>query len=103
MILMFQGSDPLLHHLHSEVDELLRSILADFMKMDVVKSCDPFAVSLDDPSLLVTIEHVYLGVQATMTLQECSIRDQEAIRKENLPTIHDGVGKTNQEAIRRTG
>jgi hypothetical protein len=70
---MFQTSDPVLHHLHGKVHKPVKSILSDFMKMDVVRSCDPFTVSLDHPNLGVPTDQVYLGIQATTTLQEyCS-------------------------------
>ena len=75
---MFQTSDPVLHHLHSEVNRLLKSILSDFMKLDVVRSCDPFTVSIDDPNQMVSIDQVYLGIQATTTLYELIDGDPEA-------------------------
>ena len=50
------SSDPVLHHLHGEVHQLLKYILSDFMKMDMVKSCDPFTVPLDDPNLKIPID-----------------------------------------------
>ncbi len=75
---MFQTSDPVLHHLHGEVSRLLRSILSDFMKLDVARSCDLFTVSIDDPNLMVSIDKVYLGIQATATLYELIDHDPEA-------------------------
>ena len=45
--MMFQTSDTVLHHLCGEVDRPLRSILTDFMKLDIHRSCDPFTVSID--------------------------------------------------------
>ena len=66
----FQTSDPVLHHLRGEVDRLLRSILSDFMKFDIVRSCDPFTVSIDDLNLMVPIDKVCIGINATETLHE---------------------------------
>lgn len=68
---LFQSSDPVLHHVRDEVRKLLKCILSDFMKMHVVKSCDPFTVPLDDPNRNVPIDQVYLGILATTTLHEC--------------------------------
>lgn len=62
--MMFQTPDPVLHHLHSKVQKLLKSILSVFMKMDVVKSCDPFTVHPDDPNLKMPIDQMYLGILA---------------------------------------
>ena len=87
---MFQTSDPVLHHLRGEVDRLLRSILSDFMKFDIVRSCDPFTVSIDDLNLMVPIDKVYIGINATETLHEliedepeaaCMYQDVKMLRK----------------------
>jgi hypothetical protein len=56
---MFQTSDPVLH---------------------VVISCDPFTVSLDHPNLRVPTDQVYLGIQATTTLQELIAHNPEAVQ-----------------------
>ena len=72
--------------LHSEVDKLLRSILFDFMKMDVAKGCDPFVFSLDDTNFTVPIDQV----------RKCT---QLSIREEDLPAIHVRVGQANKAAI----
>ena len=69
--ILFESSDPFLHHLCDEVLKLLKSILSDFMNIEVVKSCNSFTVSLNDPSLNVHNDQVYLGVLATITLNEC--------------------------------
>jgi hypothetical protein len=76
--MMFQTSDPVLHHLHGEVIRLLKAILSNFMKLDVVRSCDPFTVSIDDPNIMVPIHKVYLGIKATVTLQELIDDESEA-------------------------
>ena len=47
------------------------------MKNDVVKSCDPFTVPLDDPNRNVHIDQVYLGKLATTTLHECHEVDED--------------------------
>ena len=75
---MFQTSDPVLHHLRGEVDRLLRSILSDFMKFDIVRSCDTFTVSIDDLNLMVPIDKVYIGINATETLHELIEDEPEA-------------------------
>ena len=78
---MFQSSDPVLHHLYDEVQKLLKSLLSDFLKMDVVRNCDPFTLSLDDPQLKMPIDEVYLGIAATATLNEClALDDHEAVQ-----------------------
>ena len=75
---MFQTSDPVLHHLRGEVDRLLRSILSDFMKLDIVRNCDPFTVSIVNPNLMVPIDNVYIGINATETLHELIDDEPEA-------------------------
>ena len=75
---MFQTSDPVLHHLRGKVDRLLRSILSDFMKLDIVRNCDPFTVCIDNPNLLVPIDNVYIGINATETLHELIDDEPEA-------------------------
>ena len=74
---LFQSSDPVLHHVRDEVHKLLKCILSDFMKIDVVKSCDPFTVPLDDPINNVHVDQVYVGILATTTLHECHEIDQD--------------------------
>ena len=82
---MFQSSDPVLHHLYDEVQKLLKSLLSDFLKMDVVRNCDPFTLSLDDPQLKMPIDEVYLGIAATATLNEClALDDHEAVQSVKL-------------------
>ena len=69
---LFQSSNPVLHHVRNEVhNKLLKCVLSDFMKTDVVKSCDLFTVPLNDPNNNVHKGEVYIGILATTTLHEC--------------------------------
>ena len=78
---MFQTSDPVLHDLYDEVQKLLKSLLSDFLKMDVVRNCDLFTLSLDDPQLKMLIDEVYLGIAATATSNEClALYNHEAVQ-----------------------
>ena len=38
---MFQTTEPMLHHLRAEVVKLLRSIMQDFLKLEVIRAGDP--------------------------------------------------------------
>ena len=59
------------------------------MKIDVVKSCDPFTVPLDDPINNVHVDQVYVGILATTTLHECHEIDQDprAVRKVKMSCL----------------
>ncbi len=76
---MFQSTEPMLHYVRSEVRDLLKTILADFIKMDVVKDCDPFTLDVDCSDVQVPLEHVYIGINASQKLSEC--KDPSAAMK----------------------
>lgn len=68
---LFQSSAPLLHRLQDEVTKLLKEMLCDFIKMDIVKSQDPFTLDIHAPQNKLKVENVYVGVAATATLSGC--------------------------------
>ncbi len=76
---LFQSEDPVLHLLRDELHKLLKNILSDFVKMDVVRTCDPFTLPIDNPEFNVDDDQIYLGILATTTLSECA--DLQAARK----------------------
>ena len=47
--------------------------------MDVVRTCDPFTLPIDNPEFNVDDDQIYLGILATTTLSECA--DLQAARK----------------------
>ena len=77
---LFQSETAVLHHLRGEVTKLLKELLSDFVKMDVVRSGDPFHLDLKNERNRVHIDHVYVGVTATCTLSDCSKLDPNGVR-----------------------
>eukprot|EP00794_Sanderia_malayensis_P011694 gene11694-12910_t len=69
---MFQTTEPMLHHLREEVVKLLRSIMQDFLKLDVVRAGDPLTIDFEDKSKHVPLKDVYVGINASTTLASCS-------------------------------
>ena len=63
---MFQTTEPMLHHLRTEVLKLLKTFLADFVKLDIVRTCDPLTLDSEDGKIHVPTENVYLGISATL-------------------------------------
>ena len=39
---LFQSDQPLLHALHEKVCQLLKELMSDFVKLDVIRNCDVF-------------------------------------------------------------
>lgn len=68
---MFQSSVPLLHRLQDKVTKILKEVLCDFIKIDVVGNKDPFTLDIHAPHNRVNVENVYVGVATTATLSEC--------------------------------
>ena len=75
---LLQSEDPVLHLLRDELHKLLKNILSGFVKMDVVRTCDPFTLPIDNPEFNVDDDQIYLGILATATLSECA--DLQAVR-----------------------
>lgn len=68
---MFQTTAPMLHHLREAVSKLLKEILSDFILIDVVRTQDPFTISVHRMDIRLPLDRVYMGMLATCTLQEC--------------------------------
>eukprot|EP00794_Sanderia_malayensis_P018567 gene18567-20429_t len=69
---MFQTKEPMLHHLRVKVVKLLRSIVQDFLKLEVVRAGDPLTIEFEDKSKHVPLKGVYIGINASSTLSSCS-------------------------------
>ena len=96
---LFQCSNPVLHHVRDEVHKQLKCILSDFtVKIDVVKSCDPFTVALNDPNNNVHIDEVHIGILATTRLHECQEIDHDprAVRKVKMSCLEFMMEAVNQ-------
>ena len=79
---LFQSEKPMLQHLHSCVESLLREILGDFIILRIVKDCDPFGIDIDNVNNRVPLKQVYLGIHATETLSHFPIcNDIEGIKR----------------------
>ena len=82
---MFQAAEPMPYHLRKEILQLLKKIVLDFIKLDVVRASDLFPLDVDSFQLHVPLDKIYLGINATRTLLECE--DLEAsmkVRKASL-------------------
>lgn len=56
---MFQSSNPQLHRLRGELDKLLKEVLCDFIKMNVVRNNDnPFNINIHATENRVRIDHI---------------------------------------------
>ena len=58
---MFQTIELMLHHLRIEVVKLLRSIMQDFLKLEVIRAGDPLTTEFDDKSKHVPLKDVYIA------------------------------------------
>ena len=67
---MFQTTEPMLHDLRT--DPMLRSILQDFLKLEVITAGDTLTIEFEDKSKHVLLKDVYIGINATSTLSSCS-------------------------------
>eukprot|EP00794_Sanderia_malayensis_P004936 gene4936-5583_t len=76
---MFQTTEPMLHHVRGQVLELLKNILSDFIRPDVVRDKDPLTLDVEAVELQVPVDKIYLGMNATHTLFECG--DPDSSRK----------------------
>ena len=65
---LFQSERPLLHMLKPEVENLIKSIASDFMKIEVVKSTKPQNLNPNDEQHHVPLHKTYIGLVATATL-----------------------------------
>lgn len=64
---LFQSESPLLHRLKPEVQSLLKTIYANYMKFPVAKS-DPWTVHHQDPNNFQPLENIYIGIQASASI-----------------------------------
>lgn len=51
------------------------------MKIEAVRSENPFEVNIYDEKNRIDIDHVYVGVAATCILSECNQRDPNGARR----------------------
>ena len=76
--------EPMLH-LRTEVVKLLRSIMQDFLKLEVIRADDPLTIEFEDKSKYVPLKEVYIGINATSTLSSCS--DNECFESEKSNAV----------------
>eukprot|EP00794_Sanderia_malayensis_P014362 gene14362-15858_t len=82
---MFQTKEPMLHHLRTEFVKLLRSLMHDFLKLEVARADDPLTIEFEDKSKHVPMKHVYIGINASSTLSSCSdIKNALKVRSSRL-------------------
>ncbi len=74
---MFQTTEPMLHHLRAEVIKLLKSIMQDFIKLEIVRSSDPLTIEFEDKSKHVPLKDVYIGLNASTTSSERSDTEEK--------------------------
>ena len=53
---------PMLHHLREAVRKLLKEILSDFILIDVVRTQDPFTISVDRLDIRLPLDRAYMGI-----------------------------------------
>ena len=79
-ITLFQSDQPLLHALHEKVCQLLKELMSDFVKLDVIRNCDVLTLNARSKLVQVSTVDVYVGINATKTLKiVCG--DKDAVLK----------------------
>lgn len=79
---LFPQEAPAVHLLREEMTKLLKQILSDFIKLDVVRPEDPFSVDVHEPRNRVDVEQVYGGISATFTLSVITVTLMEHSKSE---------------------
>lgn len=68
--ILFQSETPLLHRLKPEVEQLLKHLASNYMDVEYVRSCKSILkAEFSNPRTFLSIEKIYVGVQATTSLQ----------------------------------
>ena len=57
----FQADKPLFYRLKLETESLIKESSLSFMKKDYVKSTNAFQINVNDPSVYLPLENIYLG------------------------------------------
>ena len=58
----FQSDQPLLHALHEKVCQLLKELMSDFVKLDVIRNCDVLTLNARSKLVQVSTVDVYVGI-----------------------------------------
>lgn len=78
---LFQTESPLLHRLKPETESLLKTLCSNYIKISVVKNTkNIFQINHENPHSFVEHENMYLGIQATESLN--NVKDH--VSKEDL-------------------
>ena len=77
---LFQSDQPLLHALHEKVCQLLKELMSDFVKLDVIRNCDFLTLNVCSKLVQVSTVDVYVGINATKMLK-IVCRDKDAVLK----------------------
>lgn len=82
---MFQSTKPMLHCLHDKVKDLLLQVMSDFIQVSHLRNCDPFTLDVHNTHLQVPVSQLYLGIQATDTIQKSVLcKDLEGVKQFKL-------------------
>ena len=57
----FQADKPLFYRLKLETESLIKELSLSFVKKDYVKSTNAFQINVNDPSVYLPLENIYLG------------------------------------------
>ena len=92
---LFQSDQPLLHALHEKICQLLKELMSDFVKLDVICDCDVLTLNVRSKLVqvstvnvykfkksltMIALVNVYVGINATKTLKiVCG--DKDAVLK----------------------
>ena len=66
---LFQPDQTLLHALHEKACQLLKELMSDFVKLDVIRNCDVLTLNARSKLVQVSTVDVYVGINATKTLK----------------------------------
>ena len=80
---LFQSERPVLHMLKPEVENLIKSIASDFMKIEVVKSTKPHNLNPNDVQHHVPLHKTYIGQPSTKS----KLKQRKKIWISFLPTV----------------
>ncbi|VEN52571.1 unnamed protein product [Callosobruchus maculatus] len=83
---IFQSEKPLLYKLKPETERLLKTICSNYIDISVIRrETDIFNLDHKNPRYFVPIEDIYLGIEATESIQ--TLRNDPACNKKEINTF----------------
>jgi hypothetical protein len=87
--LLFQSEKPLFYRVTPETESLIKTLCSNFLKMFYIRGSDILTLNQKNPANFVPAEQIYLGVEATQTLQAIRMTTDNG----SIKTFYDTILK----------